>query len=159
MNFTKNLGELLMQQSKPLYLFFSLLLALTGLVWLAVLTAPAQAGPTLPPRETPTKQADDDDDGRPSAPVGAYIVLQAGSLSTGAWGAVQWQDSSGNWHTVEGWQGPLPANNRWWVAAKDFRTGPFRWAILSGPGGEVSRSSASFSLPGQPNETLLVNLQ
>ncbi len=49
-------------------------------------------------------------------------------------------------------------NNRWWVAAKDFRTGPFRWAILSGPDGKVSRSSAPFNLPGQPNETLLVSL-
>ena len=152
-----------MRQSKALYLIFTLLLTLTGLVWLATLTTPAQAGPTLPPRETPTPprpdRDDDDDDGKASTPVGAYIVLQAGSLSAGAWGVVQWQDSDGNWHAVEGWQGPLPANNRWWVAAKDFKTGPFRWAILSGPGGEVSRNSAPFTMPGQPNETLLISLQ
>jgi hypothetical protein len=122
-----------MRQPKTLSLIFTLLLALASLVWLAALTAPAQAGPELPPRETPTPPKgadDDDDDGGPSTPAGAYIALQAGSLSAGAWGVVQWQDSNGDWQAVEGWQGPLPANNRWWVAAKDFRTGPFRWAIL-----------------------------
>ena len=137
-------------------------MALGLLLWAA--WTPVQAGAGLPSRDTPTptrdaSRDDDDDDNKGSAtPVGAYIVLQTTSSQAGTWSAVQWQDNNGDWQTVEGWQGPLPVNNRWWVAAKDFKTGPFRWAILNGPGGEILSASTPFNLPGQANETLFVNL-
>ncbi|MCB0195435.1 MAG: hypothetical protein KDJ65_26035 [Anaerolineae bacterium] len=127
-----------------------------GLLWPPLLT---KAGATLPPRDEPPSQSDDDDDSdRDSDPVGAYIVLQVGAAPAGAWGVVQWLGADGNWHDVEGWQGPVQVSNRWWVAAKDFNTGPFRWAVNSGPGGEQLGTSESFTLPQFPNETLSVRV-
>lgn len=126
-----------------------------GLLWPPLQT---QAGATLPPRDDPTPQHHDNDHDRDNDPVGAYILLQVGSAPAGAWGVVQWLGDDGNWHDVEGWQGPMPANNQWWVAAKDFNTGPFRWSIKSGPGGEMLGASESFMLPQFPNETLVVSV-
>lgn len=127
---------------------------LAGLLWPPL---PTQAGATLPPRENPTPQQDDDDDDD-SGPVGAHIQLQMETAPAGAWGVVQWLGDDGNWHDVEGWQGPAPANSRWWVAAKDFNTGPFRWAVKNGPGGELIGTSEPFTLPQFPNETRLVTV-
>jgi hypothetical protein len=72
---------------------------------------------------------------------------------------VQWQDSAGGWHDVEGWRGPLAeGNRRWWVAAKDFGSGPFRWAIIEESGGRLLGASQPFNLPTQANETLQVTV-
>lgn len=130
--------------------------SMVGLLWPPLQT---KAGATLPPRDkaTPHHNNNDDDDSG-SSPVGAYILLQMSSTPVEAWGVVQWLGDDGNWHDVEGWQGPVQANNRWWVAAKDFNTGPFRWAIKNGPGGAMIGTSASFSLPQFPNETLPVSV-
>src|SRR5262245_27064730 len=109
-----------MQYSRVLFLITSLFLGLAGLVWLVGLTTPVQAEAGLPPRETPIPagpESDDDDDNGPASPVGAYISLQTEAIPTGAWGLVQWQDSSGDWQPVEGWQGPIANDTRWWVAA------------------------------------------
>lgn len=125
---------------------------LFGLAW----PVSIQAGPTLPPRNpsaTPQPHKDKDK----ARPVGAYIVLQA-SGQTGNWSVVQWQDSAGGWQNVEGWQGPLPDNTQWWVAAKDFGKGPFHWAVTQGPGGSLLGTSQIFNLPAQPNETLRVSV-
>ena len=129
---------------------------------LALLSQPlsVQAGPTLPPRDpptTPTPSADKDK-GDKDKPAGAYIELQTQIASAGAWSVVQWQDSSGGWHDVEGWRGPLADSNnrRWWVAAKDFGKGPFRWAVTQGQGGSLLGVSAPFNLPSGANETLQV---
>ena len=129
---------------------------------LALLSQPLsiQAGPTLPPREpptTPTPSADKDKGGK-DKPAGAYIELQTQIASAGAWSVVQWQDSAGGWHDVEGWRGPLADSNnrRWWVAAKDFGAGPFRWAVTQGQGGSLLGVSAPFNLPSGVNEMLQV---
>jgi hypothetical protein len=47
------------------------------------------------------------------------------------WTVVQWQDFQGDWHDVDGWRAPAKSGQhvRWWVAAKDAGTGPFRWFI------------------------------
>lgn len=137
--------------------WFLLALWVGGLI-LAWQVWPVQAGPDLPPRNPPVQNEndDDDDDSGPSAPVGAYIVLQAGSAAPEAWAVVQWQDSSGGWQEVEGWRGPLSSHNLWWVAAKDFGSGPFRWVILNGPQGQVLAASSPFDLPRQPNDRLVV---
>ncbi|MDX1521426.1 MAG: hypothetical protein R3264_07350, partial [Anaerolineae bacterium] len=62
----------------------------------------ASAGPELPPRDPLDKVQDGGGGGGDGDSVGAYIVLQT---DRGAWAVVQWQDSAGNWHDVEGWRG------------------------------------------------------
>ncbi|MCL4296094.1 MAG: hypothetical protein KJ077_10220 [Anaerolineae bacterium] len=130
-------------------LLTGLVLALLGLVTPSLVLA-------LPPRTTPAvvKEKKQDKD----KPLGAYIELGASALPDSGWAVVQWQDSAGNWHDVEGWQGPLPGNTRWWVAAKDFGSGLFRWVVTQGPGGSVMSKSAPFNLPGGANETVYVQL-
>lgn len=140
------------------YILFSLMVA--GLLALNLWPVWVQAGPSLPPRDPPGPQEDrddDDDDGR-AEPVGAYIELQTQIAPAGAWSVVQWQDSAGGWHDVEGWRGPLADNRRWWVAAKDFKTGPFRWAVTQGQAGSPLGVSAPFNLPSGANEVVQVVL-
>jgi hypothetical protein len=112
----------------------------------------AQAG--LPPRDTPTPRPDDDKD-KEGPPIGAQIELVALNVPAGAWIVVQWQDSAGNWHDVEGWRGWAANSSRWWVHPKDFGRGPFRWVVF-GPGGAIGAISPPFHLPGGANETLQV---
>lgn len=136
------------------------LLLVAALIGLTLGAGLAQAGPTLPPRDPPGRghQEDDDDSGSDKL-VGAYIELQTQLTAAGAWSVIQWQDSAGNWHDVEGWRGPLAeGNRRWWVAAKDFGAGPFRWALTQGPGGSLLGVSAPFNLPAQANQTLFVSV-
>jgi len=73
---------------------------------------------------------------------------------------VQWQDAAGNWHNVEGWQRGLGVGGfeRWWVAAKDFNSGPFRWVVTQGPGGPELGVSQPFNLPGGGNQVLRVEV-
>jgi hypothetical protein len=120
----------------------------------------SQAGNGLPPRQppTPTPSQDKDDDDDDGSPPGAYIELAVTSPQAGLWSGVQWQDSRGGWHEVEGWQGSLSSggSRRWWVAAKDFGTGPFRWLVRSRAGGPVVGASADFYLPQAVGETVRV---
>ena len=140
---------------------------------LGLIPTPALAESGLPDRKPPTA----DDGGRDdSGPIGTYIELAAPEQA-GAWSVVQWQDSAGNWHDVEGWRGTLDSHGyiRWWVAAKDFGTGPFRWVITGGDsvsvadewstgesGGlfqsDTDTSSGAFSLPGGAAASLHVSL-
>jgi len=142
-----------------------LLLTLTGTLFgLAWPLVTAEAGATLPPRRSEPQQPDKGDGGGggngKSTPLGAYIELQATGAPAGSWAVVQWQDSTGAWHDVEGWQGALGTDGyqRWWVAAKDFGTGPFQWVVKQGSDGPVWGSSDSFSLPGGTNEILRVEV-
>ena len=144
------------------YLLF--VIVIVGVFMLTLWPTFVQAGPILPPRDTPGPgpQGDKDDDGDKGRdkPVGAYIELQTQMASAGAWSVVQWQDSAGGWHDVEGWRGPLSdgANRLWWVAARDFGKGSFHWAVTQGPGGPLVGVSAPFNLPGGGNETVLVTV-
>jgi len=85
--------------------------------------------------------------------MGAHIELQAQPEQTGLWSVVQWQDSGGGWHDVEGWRGLLEANGckRWWVAAKDFGTGPFQWVVYRKPDSQPLAVSDPFNLPPEAN--------
>ena len=119
------------------------------LIAAAVLTAvPVLAGDGLPERETPVTDDGDRDD---SGPLGAHIELKA--WPPGAVSVVQWQDSAGDWRDVEGWRGNLndAGQIRWWVAAKDFGSGPFRWTV-----GEAA--SEPFNLPSGAGQTVLVSI-
>ena len=86
------------------------------------------------------------------------IFLHVDPPQAGLWSAVQWQDEQGDWHTVEGWQGPLDlgGNIRWWVAEEHYGTGPFRWAVLDSPGGSLLGASPSFMLPGRGESLRMV---
>jgi hypothetical protein len=155
-------GEIGMPYFKRLFLVSVILMVgLFSLLWVGWAASPLQAGPDLPPREKPTPSQpdkDDDDDGGSSDPAGAYIVLQLQGAPASAWAVVQWQDAVGNWHDVEGWQGPVNGAGAgpFWVAPKDFGTGPFRWAILSGPGGSLLKGSLPFDLPHQVHQRLAI---
>ena len=127
-----------------------------------------RAGSDLPPRNpppgaasTPTGQEKDDDEGDQSR-VGAHIELwvRPQPNAVGLWSVVQWQDDTDHWHDVDNWQGTLGSggNKRWWVAQKDFKSGPFRWVVRQGPGGPVVGSSEPFLLPGAGNEVLQVTV-
>lgn len=139
-----------------LSIFLLILGGLAGTVW-PVSTVQAEGG--LPPRERPVplRPADDDDD---DAPVGAYIELHVSPVPPGARSVVQWQDYAGNWHNVEGWQGELgpDAFERWWVAAKDFNTGPFRWQVTQGHAGSGLGVSQPFNLPAGGNQVVRVEV-
>jgi hypothetical protein len=88
----------------------------------------------------------------------AYIELQVQPALSGAWSVVQWQDSAGNWHDVEGWRSSLPESGiqRWVVEAKDFNTGPFQWVVRQGQLGSTAGMSNPFNLPAGANETVRV---
>ena len=136
--------------------FFVLIMGL--LLGQSLSPSPSMAGPELPPRHVPrepTPNDDDDDGGR--VLVGAHIELHASGLPNGAWSVVQWLDTAGNWHDVEGWTATMPNTyQRHWVAPPDFGKGPFRWQVRRGPTGPVLAASDPFSLPLSGNEVVVV---
>ena len=122
---------------------------------------PTQAGPTLPDREPPSAPDDnDDDDDGGTRPLMTSIVLQVQPPQGGLWTVVQWEDSGGNWHDVEGWRGELGTSGTrvWQVVSKDFGTGPFRWALFQGQDGRLVTASQSFRLPSKANEVVRVEV-
>jgi hypothetical protein len=137
-----------------------MILSLLSLAFVLTRPSLSEAQSGLPSRETPTPTPPPSKDKKQGndQPLGAYIELQAQPVPPGAWSVVQWQDPAGNWRDVDGWQGTLTATGfiRWWVAAKDFNTGPFRWLVKSGPTGPVLGVSEPFSLPSGPHQTVRV---
>ena len=143
--------------SSALWMVLSVFLfALIVLAFIAQ-PSPTQAGP-LPPRETPTPLPHGSEGN--GGPVGAYIELSVQPAKPGLWAAVEWQDTAGNWHEVESWQGPLGATGStyWWVAAKDFGTGPFRWHVANAAGGPALADSAPFTLPTGQSQTMHIGV-
>ncbi len=134
-------------------------LILVGALCLIGLPLPAQAGPGLPPRQTPVPTRPSGGDQHDSTPVGAYIVLHAPAAPADVWTVVQWQDNAGGWHDVEGWQGTLDAGNRkmWWLAPDLFGKGPFRWSVYQGDRARLLAASASFYLPVSAGEVRQVD--
>jgi hypothetical protein len=128
-------------------------LILAGALWLIGLPLPAQAGPGLPPRQTPVPTRSPDGD-RHASPSGATIVLRVPSAPADVWTVIQWQDNAGGWHAVDGWQGTLDAGNQktWWLAPDLFGKGPFRWLVYRGDRARLLATSASFYLPGSAGE-------
>jgi hypothetical protein len=140
---------------------------------------PTQASPELPPREAPAPAQPPGDDQEDSQPNGAHIVLQVLSVPDGdhgapeevqsapdgVWTMVQWQDSAGGWHDVDGWQGTPDDKDQktWWLAPDLFGKGPFRWLVYRGVsrgpdrdlnGDRLIATSESFYLPNSPGEKL-----
>jgi len=142
------------------------------LVILLVLPMAATAASGLPPRPDPPlpdpPQPAPSPTPAPRHSSGAHIRLSvtpgiAGEAApTVIWTVVQWQDSAGFWHTVDGWCGHLdgaPARTKtWWVSAADLGRGPFRWAIFHGKDGPVLATSAPFDLPSGTGQMLDVDV-
>jgi hypothetical protein len=133
------------------------LLAGVGLWFIGLIAAGPPRQPALaalPPRPTaePTSEKPEE--------TGGYIKLQVDAAPAEMWTVVQWVDANGDWHDVDGWQGTLDdgVTKLWWVAPKDFATGPFRWAAYAAPEGELLGLSAEFNLPAQVKETVFVDL-
>jgi hypothetical protein len=128
-----------------------------ALMLVLLLPSLALATPSvLPPRPTPSP-------GAPAprkSPTGAYIVLHMTSAPAEVWTVVQWQDAFGDWQDVEGWQGTLDdaQHKTWWVAKKDFDTGPFRWAVYREKAGPLVLTSDSFFLPDGVGKTSKIEI-
>lgn len=94
---------------------------------------------------------------------GAYIQLQVSGTydPTHLWTIVQWEDTDGGWHNVDGWQGTLDdgISKTWWVAPEDFNTGPFRWAVYNQKGGDLLATSNSFQLPDRTKAIIVATIQ
>jgi hypothetical protein len=146
--------------NRPKVLWSMYITCLVGLLALAALAAPGQAQGGLPSRNTPTPTPSRGGQGG-GTPVGAGIELHAMAAPAGAWAGVQWQDSAGDWHDVEGWQGAVEPSGcqSWWVAARDFGTGPFRWAVSQARGVAPLAYSASFTLPGTAGQLLVIEVE
>lgn len=143
------------------------IIGVLGLLALAVrlpsqaLAAPLPPRPSPMPTRTPTPTpAAPAPTARPARPSGAHIVLYVQSAPAELWTIVQWQDALGGWHDVEGWQGTLDDGHQklWWVAEKDFDTGPFRWALYKSQGGALLAVSESFYLPDRTNAVVEVEV-
>ena len=92
---------------------------------------------------------------------GAYIKLTVENALPNVWTEVHWQDAQGDWHPVEGWRGTLDdgTTKLWWVAPRDFDTGPFRWVVYATQASDIVIAiSQSFNLSEHTNTTVLVNL-
>lgn len=114
----------------------------------------------LPDRNTATAAAHGGDgkEDSPDKPAAASIELYAPGIAAGVWTVVQWQDSDGFWHDIDGWRGQVAPGGRihWDVAEKDFGTGPFRWEVFAAGEGQPPLISDPFNLPAHSGDTLLV---
>jgi hypothetical protein len=127
--------------------------------------------PPRPPTATPVPPEKPGNGAKASEHAGAWIELhfQLPAHSPPLhgpelWTVVQWQDTDGGWHDVEGWQGTMDdlaigvGNKVWWVAENDLGTGPFRWIVRRRYGGDLLAGSESFHLPGTAGETMQVEV-
>ena len=135
-------------------------LAISVIVMAAALPLSAQAMPlALPPRPTPEPTVVYSFGGG----EGGFIELRIQSELSPAkvWTTIQWQNQSGDWYTVEGWQGTPFEEGRvlWWVQHSDLGKGPFRWMVYTAPGGKLLATSEPFNLPSRDGATVRVALQ
>jgi hypothetical protein len=158
-----------MNDKKLQALLWGAFLVLLSALFLIGTAGLAYAGPELPPRETPVPaQPPQDGDGNYNEPVGAHIVLHVPSASVWilgspdtAWTLVQWQDSAGSWHDVDGWQGTLDHGDQkiWWLAPDLFGKGPFRWLVYRGADRDrLIATSDAFYLPDSPGAELQIQV-
>ena len=118
--------------------------------------------PTFPPLPTATPTPPPTT--RTPPPPGAYIELHLRPPDPALWTVVEWQDGLGQWHRVDGWQGPIDGvrdgvgTKRWWLSATLFGRGLFRWVALSRVEGEPLAVSAPFTLPAGIDVTAVVTL-
>lgn len=111
-----------------------------------------------------------------SSTSGAKIQLQLQFPYSWAWDemparelqtVVQWRDSQGEWHNVNGWQGNLDKLNTtadstisgeksWWVSGDLMGKGTFRWTVNWN--NTALATSEPFSLPVVNNSVVVVEV-
>jgi len=113
----------------------------------------------LPPRPTPTTTLKPPKSAPDGGVIELYIKFDQAIVPTQAlWSIVQWQDSLGMWHDVDGWQGTPDAiitggaTKTWWVNKTDLGKGPFRWVIYAADKNKWLAESPSFYLPKTPGQ-------
>jgi hypothetical protein len=95
----------------------------------------------------------------------AVITLYAQQAPVGAYTTVEFQDPSGGWHVVDGWQGALDTLDsglrlkQWAVDAANAGQGPFRWVVYAAQGGAIWGTSQSFSLPSGSGVNLTMTIE
>lgn len=138
----------------------ALLLALTTAAVLAQDQPPRPGDPGVRPEppytepiviETPPPPADHQPDQGvavpPAAVAGGGAQIQL-ATAPGAITVVQWQDGSGAWNEVTGWRATATSGAIvWYVEAKDFGKGPFRWVSYGADGYTMTGASDAFYLP------------
>ncbi len=119
---------------KPRQIQLILLMGIILIVGVLVLPVVADG---LPPRDDPSSNSSDNSDDD-DLPIGAYIELEVDLGLANSWSHVEWQDSNGDWQPVDGWAGTVgeQGHRRWWVDAKGFSKGPFRWVVSQGEAGK-----------------------
>ena len=140
-------------------LLWSVIIVSVMLIGAAIVPMSVAAGPmALPPRPTPVPTATSVPQVNPAP--GSAIRLQADTVSINFWTVVEWQDATGNWHPVEGWQGTLESDHTktWWVAERDRGKGPFRWVIYTRHGGQRWGNSQAFHLPTANHQIIQVSV-
>jgi len=118
--------------------------------------------PALPPRPTPLPTLSPEQDR--VLLYDSRIQLIVSPARAGLWTVVQWQDTFGNWHDVEGWRGTLDdvvgsqGEQVWWVAQADRGAGPFRWLVYDRLAGSLLAKSEPFDLPQTSGQTVRVQV-
>jgi hypothetical protein len=139
------------------------------LLVLACVSLPMQATagslpprPTLTPNRTTATPSSKDQEG---GSIGGSIELRVPTNQIVLWTVVQWQDTLGDWHTVQEWQGTLDEINAagvgkkvWWVGQKEMGQKSFRWLVYENAGGRMLATSQSFDLPRYSGEVVRVEV-
>ena len=95
-----------------------------------------------------------------SPPADGAITLRAFPIEPDYWTVVEWGDSQGGWHQVEGWQAPFDDQHQvaWGISSDDFGKGPFRWVIHERKGGAIVAASDPFDLPASAGEAVGIHI-
>lgn len=120
--------------------------------------SPERPKPGLPERPSPPTSGQAEE---PSGnEVGGHIELSLDSFNIRYWTEVEWQDSAGQWHIVDGWRGCSTNQGftRWFVETTDFGKGPFRWQVYNLSDKGLVASSRDFYLPRKQFETVMVEI-
>lgn len=85
------------------------------------------------------------------------------------WHMIEWQDQSGEWIKVEGWQGQFDmvyqgeshmiGQKEFWADNALLGSGPFRWRVYETGNGRLMATSPSFMLPAEKNQDVAVPLE
>jgi hypothetical protein len=145
-----------------LALIVSVVITLLLVVLLILPIQVAQA--KLPPRPTPKEESGFDASGAPIELRVRFSQVEQARRWQELWTVVQWQDTSGNWHDVEGWKGTLDemvngeGRKVWWVFRADLGKGPFRWAVYRRPSGGLLAQTEVFSLPSADGQAVWITV-
>ncbi len=137
---------------RKLFTLLILVVAL-GATTTTILAAP----PDLPPRPgiPPGPPADP-----PTAKVVGGILRVYVQNAGAQWVLVQWQDSLGNWITVDSWRGAFDSIDNgvgiktWWADQSLFGPTLYRWVVYDPGSGKVVATGDPFNLPTANKQTV-----